>query len=90
MGMQALIFSFKGDYEEFDDVSAAFTNVCLKADSPVSSPVVARCSLSHDLVVGFQVDKLKEAALCALHALPAICALGDNWRAWRALRTWRA
>ena len=35
-------------------------------------------------VVGFQVDKLKEAALCALHALPAICALGDNWRAWRA------
>jgi hypothetical protein len=49
MGMQALIFSFKEDYEEFDDVSAAFTNVCLKADSPVSSPVVARCSLSHDL-----------------------------------------
>jgi hypothetical protein len=36
------------------------------------------------LVVGFQVDKLKEVALCALHALPAICALGDNWRAWRA------
>jgi hypothetical protein len=36
-------------------------------------------------VVGFQVDKLKEAALCALHALPAICALGgSNWRAWRA------
>jgi hypothetical protein len=37
-----------------------------------------------DLVVEFQVDKLKEAALCALHALSAICALGDNWRAWRA------
>jgi hypothetical protein len=39
--------------------------------------------LEHHLVVGFQVDKLKEAALCALHSLPAICALGDNWRAWR-------
>jgi hypothetical protein len=29
-------------------------------------------------VVGFQVNKLKEAALCALHALSAIFALGDN------------
>jgi hypothetical protein len=45
---------------------------------------------AHSCVVGFQADKLKDAALCALHALPAICALGDNWRAWRAWRTLRA
>ena len=33
---------------------------------------------AHSCVVGFQADKLKDAALCALHALPAICALGQQ------------
>jgi hypothetical protein len=51
--------------------------------------VGGRHRLTH-LVVGFQVDKLKEAPLCALPALPAIRALGDNWRAWRTWRVWRA